>query len=254
MLTVDQLPTCPTSLFPLLLPKPFDPFVFVFLLLLHFHVTFIAHFSSLSPSHRHFPKTMDDFEELQKMIFTQLEKELGPDLYFHNVNHTRVDVLPAAEKLARLEKLSPEDAVIVRTAALFHDVGYLDVYSKNEPFGCKRAKSTLPSWGYSEEQIEAVCECIMATQLPQSPKTHNAQILCDADLSHLGSKEYFLRAERLRLELAEHGVVMTQRKWQESNIGFLKSHQYFTESAKKEFSETKEENIKQIEDLLGQKE
>lgn len=92
-----------------------------------------------------------NFEAVKKHVWDLLEK-LDPNLYFyHSRDHTFVDVLPAAIELGKQEGISEEEMLLVSTAALYHDVGYLDVYEKNEPFGAKRAREELPSFGYAQQ-------------------------------------------------------------------------------------------------------
>ena len=132
-----------------------------------------------------------------------------------------------------------------KTAALFHDTGFLDVYAKNEPQGCERARKYLPQFGYSPDQIETICKCIMATQLPQSPGDCKlSQVLCDADLGHLGTDLYFLKSESLRLELSRvHKKPITPLDWNVSNLEFLQKHNYFTKSANRLLKPVKENNL-----------
>jgi uncharacterized protein len=66
-----------------------------------------------------------------------------------------------SELLSKEENISEEDTLLVKTAALFHDTGFLDQYEKNEPQGCDRARKYLPQCGYSSEQIEKICVMIM---------------------------------------------------------------------------------------------
>ncbi|KAL9656844.1 hypothetical protein ABK040_004378 [Willaertia magna] len=197
-----------------------------------------------------------DFEGVKQLVFYQLSL-LDPNLYYHGRFHTFDDVLPFCTKLAKEEGLSEEEILLVETAALFHDTGYLDQYEKNEPKGCERARKHLPEFGYSPEQIETICSCIMATQLPQSPGENIlAQILCDADLGHLGTDLYFLRGEGLRLELEKvFGKEITPLQWHTGNIKFLQNHKYFTKAAHKLLVPRKEINLKlNLELIEGKKE
>lgn len=192
-----------------------------------------------------------NYEGAYKLVYEQLE-HLDKRLYYHGRHHTFQDVLPNSELLARESNLSEEETLIVKTAALFHDTGFLDQYDKNEPFGCERAQKYLPTFGYSEEQIAQICECIMATQLPQSPKNLLSQIVCDADLGHLGTDLYFLRSESLFVELKRvKNLASTSKKWHMSNIEFLKKHSYFSEAAKRLFHEGKMQNMREEMELLG---
>jgi predicted metal-dependent HD superfamily phosphohydrolase len=194
-----------------------------------------------------------DFDAAKSFVFSELS-QLDGRLWYHGRHHTFEDVLPNAEILCKSEGLSPEDTLLVKTAALYHDTGFLDIYDKNEPYGCDRARKSLPRFGYSDEQIESICVMIMATQLPQSPKNHLSEIVCDADLAHLGGDHIFLRAESLRLEIEQYkGVKTNLRSFNEGNIKFFKNHKYFTESAKKTLQPKKEKSIQQLQDFLDGK-
>lgn len=194
------------------------------------------------------------FDELAHHIFAELTEKLPPELTYHHVDHTRRDVLPAARYLCQREEVSESEERLVLAAALFHDVGYLDQYKKNEPFGAARARHELPAWGYSPQEISEICEIIMATEMPQNPKNKLQNIMCDADLGHLGSQLFFSQSEGLRRELIGVGILpptMTPAKWNEDNLKFLDSHHYWTETAQKEWEPVKRQNMKQIQASLA---
>ena len=92
----------------------------------------------------------------------------------------------------------------------------------------------------------------MATQLPQNPNGNLlAEIVCDADLGHIGTIYFYLRSESLRLELnAVKNLNISPRKWNEGNLDFLKKHQYWTKSANERWKDTKEQHYKETMDLL----
>ena len=61
---------------------------------------------------------------LQREVFSRL-----PDnLYYHNIDHTLQDVLPAAIRLAEMEAVSSDDLFLLKTAVLFHDTGFIKQY------------------------------------------------------------------------------------------------------------------------------
>jgi uncharacterized protein len=191
-----------------------------------------------------------NFEGAYEYISKQLEN-LDKRLWYHGKHHTIDDVLPCAIFLCKEENLTEEETLLVKTAALYHDVGFLDQYEKNEPKGCDWSRKTLPNFNFSSEQIEKICEIIMATQLPQSPKDHLAQIMCDADLGHLGSEKYFLRAEGLRLELEQmNSKEIDVKAWNCGNIKFLENHNFFTKSAQKHFGEKKQNWINKMKEIF----
>jgi hypothetical protein len=59
-------------------------------------------------------------------------------------------------------------------------------------------------------------------------------VLCDADLSHLGSSQYTMHSFALRQELEKmQGLkVESDYAWWQLNIQFMKTHHYFTEYGK----------------------
>jgi uncharacterized membrane-anchored protein YitT (DUF2179 family)/predicted metal-dependent HD superfamily phosphohydrolase len=173
-----------------------------------------------------------DFESAYSFLIEKLEKELPSYLHYHNAEHTK-DVLSAAESLAVSENISGNDLAIIKTAALFHDSGFLETYTDHEEISCDMARKWLPQFGYSKEEIEKICVLILCTKIPQTPENKLAEVLCDADLYYLGTDNYFLNADKLYKELHEAGFVKNRDEWQIEELKFVEAHHYFTSSARK---------------------
>ena len=109
------------------------------------------------------------FTDIQEMILDKLENELPSCLYYHNVKHT-VDVVTEVELIGWAEGLDDEGILLLKTAALFHDAGHTIGYDEHELHSARMVREMLPGYGYSEEQIEKICEIIMATKLPPRPE------------------------------------------------------------------------------------
>src|SRR3989338_10778143 len=199
---------------------------------------------------------MPDFDRAQEYVYSQMRK-LPSNLYYHGIHHTRNDVLPAAEKLGQLEGIEGEDMLLLKTAVLYHDLGYLEQYFKNEPIGVQMAFDTLPSLGYSNKQIGYISRIIMATQLnSQFRQDQNREdllqlLMCDADLDSLGRDDFFVVGENLRRELGEYGLSKSVKEWFKSQLNFQKSHSYFTSAAQKLRNAGKHKNILELEGVLG---
>ncbi|MCB9742582.1 MAG: HD domain-containing protein [Alphaproteobacteria bacterium] len=176
---------------------------------------------------------------------------LPPTLLYHDIDHTLRDVFPAAMQLAEEEGLGARERALVGAAALFHDLGYLDQYQGNEPLGAARARKVLPRFGFDTEDLERIERMILATAMPQSPQSLLARILCDADLSHLGSDRFFLQSERLRIELGHHGKAHGLRSWHEGNLRFLEAHEFHTASARRLWQPEKDRNGELVRELLA---
>ncbi len=185
------------------------------------------------------------YNHVYTFIMNRLESELPTWITYHTAAHTK-NVVAAAAHLAAAEGLSDKDKLLLKTAALFHDTGFLENHQNHESISCKLARQYLPGFEYSDEDISAICDMIMATKLPQSPQSHAAQCLCDADLYYLGTDEYAINAEKLFAEFKKTGLVKTEAEWLIKQAGFLSSHRYFTETAKAERESKKQEVLQQV--------
>jgi uncharacterized membrane-anchored protein YitT (DUF2179 family)/predicted metal-dependent HD superfamily phosphohydrolase len=185
------------------------------------------------------------YEEVYSFLVPKLEKELPAYLTYHNTRHTKA-VIAAVEQLAIAEDRSPGEVLLLKTAALFHDAGFLENHRQHEKISCRLAKKYLPGYDYDAEEIEAICNMIMATKLPQSPASELAKYLCDADLYYLGTDEYPETAERMFAEFRKTGFVKTKEDWLLKQADFLSSHKYFTVTARAEREPRKQLTLQEI--------
>ena len=139
--------------------------------------------------------------------------------------------------------------VILKTAALFHDCGFVNVYHEHEEEGCRIALERLPAFDYTAEQVEKICELIMATKMPQQPKTTLEKILCDADLSYLGRDDYESTAQKLFEEWNQRGKISSVNEWNKVQIKFLESHHYWTSAGIAKGENKKKEHLKKLREM-----
>lgn len=169
----------------------------------------------------------DLFTSIKQPILSRLEKELDPRLGYHNITHT-LDVLEQAEVLAKQENVTDKhDLLLLKIAAVFHDSGFLFVYKGHEEKGCEIASESIKNV-FSEEDIKKVCGMIMATKIPQSPKTLLEQIICDADLDYLGRNDFEPISRNLYKEFIVFKIIPEDIIWDHIQIKFFESHHYFT--------------------------
>jgi len=140
------------------------------------------------------------FTDIQEVILDKLEKELPEYLYYHNVKHT-VDVVTEVELIGWAEGCTDEEILILKTAALFHDAGHTVGYDNHEYQGTLLAREMLPEYNYTPDQIERICEAIMATRMPPDPKNLIESIMCDSDLDYLGRSDFIPVSNTLYEEL-----------------------------------------------------
>jgi hypothetical protein len=190
-----------------------------------------------------------NYMKAERHIMHILETELDANLHYHSINHTK-DVTTAVERLALMEGITDEDLFILKSAATYHDAGFVEQYDKNEEIGMRMAREILPKYGYSQEQIDMIDGLIKATEIPQSPKTLLQEIMCDADLDYLGRDDFHDIASLLRRELREHGKIDSDRLWDEIQVKFLTAHTYFTKSAIDTRQAKKMKHLEEIKEKL----
>jgi predicted metal-dependent HD superfamily phosphohydrolase len=192
---------------------------------------------------------INNYLKAEQYILKKLESELPKDLYYHAFQHT-LDVRDAAEKIAKAEGVEGEELMMLKTAAIFHDAGFIHEYFKNESIGAQMAKDILPKFGYSDAQINEIEKMILATAIPQNPRTLPEMILCDADLDYLGRKDFYSIGESLKKEFLSRGIIKDNKSWDELQISFLTTHRYFTDYSKKLRDPQKQLRIAEIKKRL----
>ncbi|MBS1919127.1 MAG: HD domain-containing protein [Bacteroidetes bacterium] len=162
-----------------------------------------------------------------------------------------MDVLEQSQRIAHEENIrDKEDLFLLKTAALYHDSGFLHAYTGHEEAGCKIVRKELPHFGISTKQLDAICGMIMATKIPQSPKNKLEEIICDADLDYLGRPDFFKIGNTLFLEMKQRGMVNSEREWNQIQVKFLKAHHYFTPANIKSRELLKLKHLAMVEQML----
>ena len=193
-----------------------------------------------------------NFELARQVVLDRLARELSPQLTYHSLAHTRDEVVPAADRIAALEGLTGEDLMLLRTAAVFHDIGYVEQHHLHEEGSARLAAAVLPQFDYTPTQIAVIVDIILATQLPQVARTLPEQILADADLAILGQTDYLLRNAALRQELAALVKPATDQQWYGGQLNFIRNHRYFTRAARSLYEAQQQINVAAMAALLAQ--
>lgn len=193
------------------------------------------------------------FNKAVEHIKDRLRDELPVKLYYHRLEHT-LDVMKAAERIARDENVNEYERKLIVTAAAYHDCGYLLKSSNHEEDSIVITRKALPSFGYTAEEIELICKMISCTAMPQKPCGKLEMILCDADLDYLGRDDFFMISMCLYRELNENGLQLTLKEWYKMEIDFLSQHHYYNKSVEEKRGKRKLAYIQQIKELLEKEE
>jgi uncharacterized protein len=174
------------------------------------------------------------YHQAYDFLIPKLKSGLSDTLTYHDTYHT-LDVIDKAVHIAMGEGIVDDKTLaLIKTAALFHDFGFVKSNTNHEETSCDFAKQYLPYFDYSIEDIDQICTMIMATKVPQNPLNKHSEILCDADLYYLGTDKYEDRSHKLFNEFQHSGIITNPELWLSIQIAFLTNHTFFTATAQKE--------------------
>ncbi len=186
---------------------------------------------------------MNHIEKATEYIVTFFDQKIDSKFEYHNLEHT-LSVLSSTEKISKKANLGTEELLIVQFAALFHDTGYVDGPKNHEDRSASIAESYLKENGFDTGFIDKVKACIYATKMYSKDSQQLSQILQDADMSGLASKNFFDITERLRKERnniqPDH---ISKNEWNETNIKFLKQCNYKSKEGKELYKSKKDKNL-----------
>lgn len=186
-----------------------------------------------------------NYHTAKAYILNELEANLAPELTYHSLDHT-IDVLEVCKELCVAEGVSAYEQLLVQTAALFHDSGFLYTRKDHEEESCKIASKVLPDHVYSAEEIELICGMIRATKIPQRPYNHLEEIICDADLDYLGRSDFYEIGASLYEEMTNYQLIQNEKDWDAIQIGFLEKHSYLTRTNQERRTEKKLAHLEEL--------
>lgn len=160
-----------------------------------------------------------------------LEK-LPPELTYHNLGHT-VDVLRSCERIAEDEGIGKRELYLLQVASLYHDTGFLYIYTGHEEKSCQLFLEDTRMFPFSDAEKELITGIIMATKVPQKPHSLLQKIICDADLDYLGREDFNIISGELKKEFMHYGFIKNEKEWHDMQVRFLGSHHYHTHSSQR---------------------
>ena len=184
--------------------------------------------------------------EAENFVINLLNEELDSSFVYHNVFHTQRVVEKTKELIEGLQ-IGDKSAEILILTAWFHDIGYTKSIENHEEESVKIAESFFKKNNISEDTINEVSKLILATKIGRKPLSLLEKIICDADCSHLGSKNFSDYTSLLRKEWElTKDYIISDAEWNKENIKFLTSHRFYTDFATKNWSKTESKNLAQL--------
>jgi predicted metal-dependent HD superfamily phosphohydrolase len=192
----------------------------------------------------------DNINRAHQYVQNIFNEHAPPENVYHNLSHT-TEVVSAVKEIAAAEGISDDDLELLIIAAWFHDSGYVKICKGHEEVSVGYVKEFLQSINYPEANVNKIESLICATKVPQKPKNHLEEILCDADLHHIGMKDFEEKGDLLRLEYEKKAIAeCSDQEWLEISERFFKNHYFFTGYAKEKFGIQKNINFIKIEKQL----
>jgi putative nucleotidyltransferase with HDIG domain len=197
---------------------------------------------------------------LDKIILSKVKKYVGEifrqkfsdEIHYHNFTHT-TEVVKVIEEISSAMGIDEQNRELLLIAGWFHDIGYTECYDAHEDTGIEIARNFLKKNDYPEEKTEKVISLINVTRLPRNPQNILEEIICDADLHHLGTIEFSKKEKLFREEIeTRKGCKVTDKVWLENNLAFLTQHEFYTTYAKEKFGYQKKINLTNIQKKLNE--
>ena len=186
----------------------------------------------------------------ERHVSELIQHELPKGRHFHNLKHTQSVVLRCHE-MSNFYKISTEEKMLLHLAGWFHDIGYCVSSEEHEVHSVQVMRNFLEPH-LSDAQLDQIDDMIMATTLTASPRCRLEQIICDADLHHLGSHNYGKWSELLKREIEHYtNATIPHDTWARENADFFINHKYFTGFANYYWRPQKEINLQSLKEKLS---
>ena len=192
-----------------------------------------------------------DYRAVKHQLIARLRNELSDKLFYHGLHHT-LDVLRVAAELCTSEGINGQELTLVKTAALFHDAGFVkNKHQGHELEGCNMAREILPRFGYNDSDVALVCNMIISTKVPQTPQNLLEEIICDADLDYLGRDDFHKIGNSLFEELQAYQMLNDEQTWNRLQVSFLTTHHFHTRTNRELREPVKQRYLVQLKDLVS---
>jgi predicted metal-dependent HD superfamily phosphohydrolase len=193
-------------------------------------------------------------EKVSEYALDYFKAQNNKSFIYHNKKHTE-DVVNKTTEIANHYQVNPHDMAMVCSAAWFHDLGYFVDSEHHEVQSALLAENFLRAREVDETDILIVKNCIMATKMPQSPISLLEKIICDADLYHLGTDDFFKKDKAMQQEYNDfHHPHLSKSEWRKKSIAFLQKHQYHTDYCQQILDSGKQINIDALKSKVEEKE
>lgn len=170
--------------------------------------------------------------DLEEQIFSEVIDKLPESLHFHGPEYAR-RVYNHSFLLCRSEEIEQEGRLLTRTAALMLLTGLSQEYYNFENRSAVICREILPDFSYSENQIDQICNLILATKKPFNPNSRLEKVLIDARMEYMGRPDYTSQIKLLYKELKEAGSKINGQQFKKQQQELLYEFNFYTVAAQR---------------------
>ena len=197
------------------------------------------------------------FIQMQLLRLSDLEEHVvsmmtntALNMFFHNFKHT-MEVYKNVGMLAQQEGVDDEEILLLKTAALLHDIGYSIAYEADISNASEEiSREFLPAFQYKPQQIDRITKLMKASHYDSKPKDIGESIMHDANHLYYGQTGYPRLVLNLLLEEEEHKTSVDRIEWMQNQSNRLINHQFYTQSAKSMINMTMDQQITNLYNLI----
>jgi len=171
---------------------------------------------------------MIKLQDIEETIVKLFDDEAPPNMYFHNSANVK-NICTQAEILATAEKVTDEEFISLKLAALFLFTGFISDYDyeKYAESSLLTVEEMLPRYGFDRQEIDEVKRLIRNSYNNiQESLTDN--ILHDARFDYLGRIDFIKLTDKLLKEETEYGKTHNRKEWLETQIKLIAGHDFKT--------------------------
>ena len=188
------------------------------------------------------------YKAAEDYVRNLFEKLPDNKLVFHNLEHTET-VVQKTNEIAAHYNLSDKQMLTLYIGAWFHDAGHLYTpgFHGHEEKSVEIMKEFMHKYDEADKELIPEIEaCIIATKIPRNPKDLLQEILCDADVYHLGTKEFKKANQKVFEEYNLRAEKISEHEWHTKSFEVLKDIHFYTSYCKDLLDDKKKENMKKI--------
>ncbi len=186
-------------------------------------------------------------QDVEDHMVRMFEEEAPPDLYFHDTSLVK-NICLQADLIANAERISGEEYLSLKLAAIFLFTGYISNYNDPALSSCMLASEMLPRFGFSDRFIVAA-NALITGSYNDIYDSDAARILHDARYSYLGRVDFLTLSRRHFRERNENGQSIDWEAWKDNQKQLLIKHEFLTESARMMRNVSAGEQKRQLEKL-----